>query len=172
MVASEIKRHIRLYIGISLFILSLISPLFGIIVAWTSWSTAIKATLIGLFTAGIPEVLALLAAAILGKENFDLLKSKVFSFLKKLRPTAVVNKTRYRIGLVLFVLPFVPTYIMGYAPEWLPDDSPMRLYVNILADGMFISSLFVLGGDFWDKLRALFIYEARADFSLKDKNFT
>jgi hypothetical protein len=27
---------------------------------------------------------------------------------------------------------------------------------------MSLSSLFVLGGDFWDKVRALFIYDARA----------
>jgi hypothetical protein len=27
---------------------------------------------------------------------------------------------------------------------------------------MLISSLFVLGGDFWDKVRGLFIYEAKS----------
>jgi len=29
---------------------------------------------------------------------------------------------------------------------------------------MFLTSLFVLGGDFWDKLRALFVRRARAAF--------
>jgi hypothetical protein len=29
---------------------------------------------------------------------------------------------------------------------------------------MFLASLFVLGGDFWDKLRALFNYRAKARF--------
>jgi hypothetical protein len=32
---------------------------------------------------------------------------------------------------------------------------------------MFLASLFVLGGDFWDKLRALFVREARAVFPEK-----
>ena len=35
-----------------------------------------------------------------------------------------------------------------------------RVAPGILAS----SSLFVLGGDFWDKLRALFLHEARAVF--------
>jgi hypothetical protein len=26
---------------------------------------------------------------------------------------------------------------------------------------MFVASLFVLGGDFWDKVRALFVHDAR-----------
>jgi hypothetical protein len=29
---------------------------------------------------------------------------------------------------------------------------------------LLLTSLFVLGGEFWDKLRSLFIYEAKAQF--------
>ena len=60
---------------------------------------------------------------------------------------------------------------MAYAPQWLPDHSPLRLYVNLAADFIFLSGLFVLGGDFWDKLRGLFVYDARVEFrppTLKD----
>jgi hypothetical protein len=32
-----------------------------------------------------------------------------------------------------------------------------------------LASLFVLGGDFWDKLRALFLYQARAIFPAAPK---
>ena len=55
---------------------------------------------------------------------------------------------------------------MAYVPQWLADSSPQRLYVNLGADFLFLASLFVLGGDFWDKLRALFIYDARAQFEI------
>jgi hypothetical protein len=34
--------------------------------------------------------------------------------------------------------------------------------VKVAADVIFLASFFVLGGDFWDKLHALFIREARA----------
>ena len=74
---------------------------------------------------------------------------------------------RHVIGLVLFILPVVPTYLMAYLPKWLPEDSSGRLWVNLCADGMFLASLFVLGGDFWDKLRSLFVREARAVFPQK-----
>ena len=83
---------------------------------------------------------------------------------RQLVPQGSVGRTRYTIGLVLFVITFVPNYVMGYAPQLLPDASPFRLYINIASDTLFVVSLFVLGGDFWDKLRALFIYDARASF--------
>jgi hypothetical protein len=53
---------------------------------------------------------------------------------------------------------------MGYMPSWLPDSSPVRPYVSIASDVIFLVSLFVLGGDFWDKIRSLFVSEARAWF--------
>jgi hypothetical protein len=66
--------------------------------------------------------------------------------------------------LIMFLVPVILTYVMAYAPWWLPDTSSARLYVNIAADCMFIASLFVRGGDFWDKLAALFLYESRVQF--------
>jgi hypothetical protein len=37
--------------------------------------------------------------------------------------------------------------------------------VSLIGDVMFVASLFVLGGDFWDKIRALFSHSARVQFS-------
>jgi len=34
--------------------------------------------------------------------------------------------------------------------------------MNLIADFLFIITLFILGGEFWEKLRALFIYDAKA----------
>jgi hypothetical protein len=34
--------------------------------------------------------------------------------------------------------------------------------IGVAGDLMFIATLFVLGGDFWDKLRALFVHGAKA----------
>jgi hypothetical protein len=36
-----------------------------------------------------------------------------------------------------------------------------------MGDLMFVASFFVLGGDFWDKLRALFIQGAKAQFPVQ-----
>ena len=46
------------------------------------------------------------------------------------------------------------------------------LTVNIIFDLMFFSSFFVLGGEFWDKLHALFIYDAKVDLSSKSVHST
>ena len=100
----------------------------------------------------------------MGRDNYEVIKSRCMSFLKRLAPSAKVGKLRYNIGLAMFILPLIPTYIQAYVPRWLPDDSAERLYVNLSADLLFIASLFVLGGDFWDKLRSLFSYEAKAQF--------
>jgi hypothetical protein len=158
---------LRFYLGLSCFALSWILPLFGFLVARLDLPLAVKATIIGLLTVGGPEILAILAVVCLGKENLLVMKDKILAFLRLLKPTGPVSRRRYRLGLVMFLLPLIPTYIMAYVPQWLPDHTHQRLYVNLAADFLFLTSLFVLGGDFWDKLRALFVYDARAQFDLQ-----
>mgnify|MGYP000896174155 CR=1 FL=1 len=170
----DLARRFRFYTGITLLVLSMTCPLFGIVVAQFEISLATKASIIGLLSLGIPEILILMAAAVLGRENYEVIKAGCLKYLKRLAPSAKVGKLRYKIGLVMFILPLIPTYVQAYVPKWLPDTSTERLYINLAADGMFIASLFVLGGDFWEKLRALFVYEARVQFpnyaeSLQDK---
>ncbi len=157
-------RQARLYVGLTFLALSFICPFFGILIAQLDISIGWKASIIGLLSLGIPEILIIAAAATLGRDNYEVIKSRCMSFLKRLAPSAKVGKLRYNIGLAMFILPLIPTYIQAYVPRWLPDDSAERLYVNLSADLLFIASLFVLGGDFWDKLRSLFSYEAKAQF--------
>jgi hypothetical protein len=47
----------------------------------------------------------------------------------------------------------------------IPGYELHRFAVNLAGDALFISSLFVLGGDFWDKVRSLFIHGAKARFN-------
>ena len=130
-------------------------------IAWMPWSASFKASLWGiLFFA--PEVGTLIGAAIMGKENYERFKTAAFKFLGRIKPAGGVGKLRYQIGLGMFLVPVIPTYLQAYKPEWLPDNSPLRWQVKIAADVIFIASFFVLGGDFWDKLHALFTWDAKA----------
>jgi hypothetical protein len=130
-------------------------------IAWMPWSASFKATLWGiLFFA--PEVGTLIGAALMGKENYERFKEAAFKFIGHIKPSGGVGKMRYHIGLVMFCVPLLPTYVQAFKPEWLPDNSPLRWQVKIAADLIFVASLFVLGGDFWDKLHALFTWDARA----------
>lgn len=155
--------NLRLVIGILLLVIGLILPMGIVLLSATSWPAAVKTVVGGVLFFGF-EVLAIPAVAIMGKENFDRIMAMVRGRFSKLKPSGDVGRVRHAIGILLFVLPILPTYIMAYAPEWLPEASSQRFYINLCADGMFLISLFVLGGDFWDKLRALFVREARAVF--------
>ena len=153
----------RLKLGIALAVGGNVLFFTSAWIAWMPWSAGTKAALWGvLFFA--PEAGTLLGAAIMGKENYEWFKSMAFALIGRMKPAGNIGEWRHRIGLTLFLLPLLPTYIQAYKPEWLPDASPWRWIVKICADLLFMVGLFVLGGDFWDKLHALFVREARAVF--------
>ena len=151
----------RLKIGIALVVGGNLAFFTSAWIAWMPWSAATKAAVWGVlfFT---PEVCTLAAVAIMGKENFERFKALVFRWLGRVKPAGDIGVWRHRIGLVMFFVPVLPTYIQAYKPEWLPDSSSLRWVIKLVADVIFIASFFVLGGDFWDKLHALFTREARA----------
>jgi hypothetical protein len=151
----------RLKIGIALTVGGNLLFFTSAWIAWMPWPASVKAALWGvLFFA--PEVGTLAGVAIMGRENFERFKTTFFSWIGRIKPAGNVGPLRHKIGLVLFFLPLVPTYLQAYKPQWLPDSSPLRWEVKIAADALFLASFFVLGGDFWDKLHALFTREARA----------
>lgn len=149
----------RYRFGVALLGLSFVIPLGAIPVAYSDLPTGVKATLMGLLSVGGPEILTVLAVAVLGRENFTRLKDRVFGWLRLLKP-APASRAQYYVGLAMMILPVIPSYVMAYAPRWLPDQSLERLYVNIAADLTFLLGIFVAGGDMWDKIRALFVYDA------------
>jgi len=156
----------RLIIGIILLVIGCILPFAVPLVALMNWPLSVKGAVGGILFFGF-EIMAVPAVAVMGKENFNRIMAKVMGWLGMLKPAGGIGKVRHVIGLVMFLLPLIPTYIMAYMPRWLPDESPERLWINITSDVMFFVSLFVLGGDFWDKLASLFVREARAVFPEK-----
>ena len=156
-------KNLRLALGAALMAIGLALPLCIYPVTHSTWPVSVKTILSGFMVFGF-EIMTIPAVAIMGKENYDRIINWVKRQAKGLKPAAEVGPLRHYFGLALFLLPIVPTYVMAYAPTWLADTSPARLWVNLAADLTFLLSLFVLGGNFWDKLRALFVREARAVF--------
>jgi len=147
--------------GIMLFVLGLLSPLFIPLVTATALPTGWKTALSGLLMLGIPELLWVAAAAIMGKAGFNHIKGKFWGFFKKMAPSDEVSLARYRVGLVMFLLPILFGWVGPYLLQRIPEYEDYRLAANIIGDVLLLSSLFVLGGDFWDKLRGLFIRKAK-----------
>jgi len=112
----------------------------------------------------VAEIMLLAGAAIAGKDGFAFIKSRIFGFLKSFGPPEKVGRTRYTIGLVLFAVPLLFGWAAPYLGHHIPGFDEHPLPLAITGDVVLLISLFVLGGDFWDKLRALFVHGARAVF--------
>ena len=151
----------RLVVGTFILIVGFLSPLLIPWVTATNWSVGVKSVLTGLLAFGIPEIFMLIAIGVMGKQGYELIKQKLTRIIKPILPPDTVSKTRYRIGLIMFSIPilfgFAAPYL-GHFFEFL-NDVPVSWYVAF--DLLFVTSLFVLGGDFWDKLSGLFDHEAR-----------
>jgi len=154
----------RFRIGLSIFVLGWLCPLFVPLVTRSGLSIQAKTFLSGILLVGVPEVLSVVSIAILGKEGFNYIKMKFFSLLKKVVPRAKVSRTRYRVGLFLLLPHLIFAYFIFYAPHLIWGYAENRIIMNLCADTLFIITLFILGGDFWEKLRALFLYDAKAHF--------
>lgn len=155
----------RLFIGGVAFILAQSLPLFVPLVLASELQSEAKTVVSGSLLFGLPEVGSFIAVSILGKPGYDWLKARAFGLFKSAILTADVGPVRYYTGLsilcTLLLLGIIEPYVSDLLPPALQINR--RLYMGV-ADAIFVGNLFVLGGDFWDKLRALFVYEAKAKF--------
>lgn len=150
----------RFKVGIGLVGLAIAMWLCVPIAAWSGVpNTRIAAVTGAIFI--VNKVLLILVIAIMGKAGFQQLKSRIFGIFR-LSPATHVGVTRYRIGLVMFCLPLISALLEPYADAVAPGLRPNLWQLQLLGDIMFVASFFVLGGNFWDKIRSLFIRDSRA----------
>jgi hypothetical protein len=152
----------RLYTGGAIFVIGFLSPLLVPLVTASPLPVGWKTAISGLLLVGVPELAMLIAVAIMGKDGFNYLKQALFRFLgKHFAPPETVSRIRYRIGLMLFTIPLLFGWVAPYISGYFPLFEEHRLQFAIIGDLLLFSSLFVLGGEFWDKLRALFVHKAK-----------
>lgn len=157
----------RLKLGVALFVLSIAVPLIGVpVVAALGVSATITASVSGFLLVGA-EIVGILAIAVMGKDGYAFIKSRVFRSLKRYGPPMKVSRHRYTLGLAMFTVPVLFGWISIYAAPMIPGFMNNSLSFAVGGDILLLTSLFVLGGDFWDKLRALFIYDSEAHFTQK-----
>ena len=153
---NELPQKSRLILGGTVFVGGFFSPLAIPLVTNSSLSTEWQTLLSGVLVLGIPEVFMLVAVAILGKQGFDYIKSRLW---QAIRPADKVSAIRYRIGLVLFFSPILLGWLHPYLELWFAAFEEQQVRLAIVGDIIFAISLFVLGGDFWLKIKALFTHE-------------
>jgi len=145
-------------VALSLFILAMVSPLLVPLIAATDLPRELKPPLAGLMLFGLPMALMLIVVGLVGQPAFAFIKHRV---VRQDAPPAAVSVTRYRIGAVLVIIAMLVSWIEPLVSPNIPEIAARRVLIGSLADALMLIGLFVLGGQFWDKLHALFVYSAR-----------
>ena len=123
------------------------------------------------------ELVSLASIAFLGKEGFKAIKSKAFAFVKA-GYAARVGPVRHYIGIALLCTNVLTFYIVvlylwdvfgastaeGPAPViWGLDfaqQESLVLWLVLIGEISFLVSIYVLGADWWEKFRSLFVWKA------------
>ena len=151
----------KLILGTVILVVGFLSPLLIPLVVDSDMPVSYKKVLSGLLAFGIPELFMIIAVAVMGKQGYEFIKGKALKYLTRFAPSDEVSLTRYRIGLIMFALPIFFGILQPYLGHYLPNFNALPFFWNIASDIIFISSFFVLGGDFWDKLSGLFKHQVK-----------
>ena len=144
----------RYRVGLALLGLAICLPIAALLFPVVGLPAASSNLFVGLLIAGTPEVLCLTAIAVLGKEGFQHLRGRSRS------EGVATSKLRYYGGLSYCLLNGLPISLYAYAPEWMPG-VPTKYFILGVTDLGFILSVFLMGGEFWEKFRRLFIWEEK-----------
>ena len=155
------KAEWRIKLGFTMFIAAMVWPVLLPILPLFGLSTQSVAAFTG-FMLVAAEVVIILAAAIAGKEGFAYIKKRVFGFFKSYGPPQVVSAKRYKIGLVIFMVPLLFGFGSPYVGHFIPGLDEHKIVYAVAGDILLLAGLFMLGGNFWDKLRSLFLHKAVA----------
>ena len=151
----------RLWIGVIVLVTGFLSPLLIPLILSSGFSSGVKSVISGLLAFGIPELFMLIAVGVMGKEGFNYLKRYSSLVLRRYGPPDEVGQARHIIGLIMFILPLVVSIIVPYFGHKIAFFENSEITIMIVLHTMLFLSLFVLGGNFWDKLRSLFIRTAK-----------
>ena len=150
-----------LLIGGFILVVGFLSPLLIPLILSTDWSDGLKSVVTGLLAFGIPELFMILAVAVMGKQGYQFLKEKFLRWIKRISPDRI-SIQRHRFGIVLFSIPLILGFIKPYLAFYIPQLDQVPLVATVGMDIILLTSLFVLGGEFWEKLKGLFLYNVIA----------
>jgi hypothetical protein len=137
--------------AIALLVLAVMLPIAGLLFPVFGLPSASSNLLVGLLIAGVPEMLCLMGVALLGRSGFP----------KRGAVPAPASRFRYYGGLAYCLLNGLPLGLYAYAPEWMPGGAAKYIILAV-ADIGFVLSVLLMGGEFWEKFRRLFIWEGKA----------
>lgn len=167
--AGQVSGGWRYWLGMTLLVLSFILPVLALVlVPLFGFPEAVNSVLYALSLAGGPDLLLVLAVGAMGKENIDRILDRVVPWLKNLLHWDRVTRTRYVVGLWVLalsvVLPFIVTVFFEDSVVTAGNDPGWGYYVVVGSYFGFLAAFFVCGGQLWDRVRAIFTWDARVTF--------
>jgi len=164
----DIHARSRFRLGAVIFLIGFFSPALIPFVTFSDLPLKWKVSISGALAVGIPDLFSIIAIAVMGKPGFLHLKKILTRLIKKFGPPETVSRYRYRFGLVMFGIPLIMAWLLPYIGHLLPFYQENLIIFSVGGDLLLILSLFVLGGEFWDKLQSLFIYDAKVQLPQKE----
>ena len=110
---------------------------------------------------GTGEIAFLISAALLGKTFVHSVKKRIMDLCRRDHVAKPVGRTRYRIGLWLFTAGFLPHYaVLVDLLFFSPGDAELEIlaWLMLAGEAACMISLVLLGPQFWERLRLLFVY--------------
>lgn len=156
-----VEKNWRYYLGIVLLIYSALPYCIGAILLFFHIPLTKLLVIMGGFIVSA-ELAFFASAVLLGKTVIEAVKAKIKNIFKRRPATspAPISKARHYTGVALLLLSFLPYFIaeisffLGYPKT---EQGHTNLFLLILSsDLIFIVSLFVLGEEFWERLKKLF----------------
>lgn len=169
--ADDFTRSWRYKVGLTMIIVGNL----GIVVAVLLGFMGLGAATVGALVVG-GEILSLASIVFLGKEGFKAIKNKIFAAAKE-SYTAPIGKTRHSIGITLLLANIVTTYtMMIYAWDafaeataegsetavWglnVAQQGDLVFWLFLIGEISFLIAIYMLGADWWDKFRNIFIWQ-------------
>jgi len=164
------KKDKKYYLGMTLFVYSFIPYVFTFLVL--PFLPVSKVTAVSIATGLLisSEISFLVSVALLGKPFIQLIKSKIKSsiFRKKgeehLKP---VGKVRHSAGITMLLVATIVPYSLTEVAlllGWVEKYGHTALVgLLILGDVLFITSFFILGGEFWARVKKLFEWPGKTE---------
>lgn len=148
------KKDMKYKVGMGFIVLGIFSPLIGFAVPLLDLPSGTTTALVTFFMVGGPEIFLIAGAALAGKQAIETIKKEFFQF---------AGKTRYQFGLILFVTTVLVNWGFVYI-NLLEDyafDINTRLIVTLCIDVTTIISIFIMGPEFFEKLKRLATWEGQ-----------
>ena len=111
------RKDWRFYAGMTAMALAVIMPLCALVVPVLGLSTTQSALLAGILLAGGPEVLCILAVALLGKETFLYFAHRAKTALRRAVIDQPASKARYYTGLVVILRELASSLYLRLCPR-------------------------------------------------------